>query len=78
MNLSIFLELRLFATVLKSYGAEKTDLNISDVVPKLRVKLQHSTVLNTNNVVLIWIFVVFKGNINTASLFCGIPEYLKD
>lgn len=34
---------------------EMSDLNISDVVPRLRVKLQHSTVLNTNMFALIWI-----------------------
>ena len=28
---------------------EMSDLNISDVVPKLRVKLKRSTVVNTNN-----------------------------
>lgn len=28
---------------------EISDLNISDAVPKLRVKLQHSSVLNMNN-----------------------------
>ena len=28
---------------------EMSDLNISDVVPKLSVKLKHSTVVNTNN-----------------------------
>lgn len=49
-----------------------SDLNISDVVPKLRVKLQHSTILNTNNFALIWILVPFKGNINMVSLFCGV------
>lgn len=49
-----------------------SDVNISDVVPNLRVKLQHSTVLNTNNFALIWILVPFKGNINTVSLFYGV------
>lgn len=34
-------------------GLEMSDLNISDVVPNLRVKLRHSEVLNTNNFTLI-------------------------
>lgn len=65
-----------------------SDLNISDVVPKLRVKPAHSTPLNANNFALIWILVAFKGNINAVSLFCGVgplrvrgeelPEQLKD
>ena len=52
---------------------EMSDLNISDVVPKLRVKLQHSSVVNTNNFALIWILVSFKGNINSRrSVFCCV------
>lgn len=67
---------------------EMSDLNISDVVPRLRVKPAHSTPLNANNFALIWILVAFKGNINAVSLFCGVgplrvrgeelPEQLKD
>lgn len=49
-----------------------SDLNISDVLPKLRVKLQHGTALNTNNFALIWILVAFKGNINTMNLLCDV------
>lgn len=58
----------------KAVGQElkMSDFNISDVVPKLRVKLQDSTVLNKNNFALIWILLKFKGNVNTVSLFWGV------
>lgn len=49
-----------------------SDFNIPDVVPKLRVKPQHGTVLNTNNFALIWILVAFKGTLNTVCLFWGV------
>lgn len=62
----------------KAMGQERemSDLNISDVVPNLGVKLQHSTVLNTNNFALIWILVTFKGKHQHSEsvLWCWATE----
>lgn len=62
-----------FLPYFKAVGQEleMSDFNISDVVAKLSVKLQHSTVLNTNHFPLIWFLVAYKRNVNTVSLFLG-------